>query len=93
MHKVAYHPLVTDDLDPLPRTTQQRIIATVASKLGSDPATFGKPLRHTLRNYYSLRVGEYRVIYYLEAGTVYVVLVRHRKDVYTEALKRIMRIR
>lgn len=92
MHKVVYHPQVQDDLDPLPRTWQKRIVSTIDKKLTTDPASFGKPLRHELRNYYSLRVGEYRAIYYLEAGTVYVILIRHRKDVYKEAIKRVMKL-
>jgi mRNA interferase RelE/StbE len=92
MHKVLYHPLVEKDLDALPVTIQKRIVTTIDRKLTADPVSFGKPLRHVLRNYYSLRIGEYRVIYYLENEIVYVVLVRHRKDVYAEALKRVMRL-
>lgn len=92
MHSVVYHPLVEGDLDTLPQSWQKRSVVTIDKKLTTDPASFGKPLRHELRNYYSLRIGEYRVVYYLENGTAYVVLVRHRKDVYKEAVKRVMRL-
>lgn len=91
MHNVLFHPEVEGDLDTLGRSWQKRIVGAIASKLAKDPASFGKPLRHELRNYYSLRVGDYRVIYFLEPDTVYVVMVRHRKDVYKEAVNRVIR--
>jgi len=91
MHKVTYHPLVTDDMDALPRVWQKRVMSAVDTKLTSEPATYGKPLRNELWPLYSLRVGDYRVLYILKKAGVYVVLVRHRRDVYKEAVKRATR--
>jgi len=93
MPNVTYHPLVVDDLDALPRSWQKRVMASIDRKLTNDPLLFGKPLRHKLRNYYSLRVGEYRVVYIVKGEQVFVVLVGHRKDVYDEAVQRATRIR
>jgi len=92
MPNVTYHPRVVDDLDLLPRTWQKRVMATIDRKLTNDPTSFGKPLRHALRNYYSLRVGEYRVIYIVHKDDVLIVLVGHRKDVYDEAVQRVKRV-
>jgi mRNA-degrading endonuclease RelE of RelBE toxin-antitoxin system len=88
MPKLTYHPRVSDDLDALPRSTQKRVMRAIDEKLTTDPTHFGKPLRHILRRYYSLRVGEYRVIYIMNGEHVFVVMIRHRKDVYVEAVKR-----
>ena len=44
-----------------------------------------RPLKNT-DNYYKLRCGQYRIVYELKAEevSVYVVRVRHRKDVYRQ---------
>lgn len=76
----------------LPKSTQRRIMAAIAEKLSARPEIFGKPLRHALRQYYALRVGDYRVLYMLKEETVYVILVGHRKDVYQDAMRRILRV-
>ena len=89
MHKIRYDVRVAKDLDKIPRVWQKRIMVTLDSKVRTDPTGFGKPLRHILKNYYSLRVDGYRVVYFLEDEVVHIVIIRHRKDVYDEATKRL----
>jgi mRNA interferase RelE/StbE len=44
----------------------------------------GKPLKHSLKGSFSLRVGMYRIIYTIEQKTitVHVFKIGHRRDVY-----------
>jgi len=54
-------------------------------KLQTSPAVFGKPLRQSLKGHRSLRVEDYRIVYRIEAKTVVIVAMRHRRDVYPVA--------
>lgn len=46
-----------------------------------NPLFFAKKLKGR-RNYYRFRVGNYRIIFRLEKGDIFLVSVMHRKDVY-----------
>ncbi|MBS0154305.1 MAG: type II toxin-antitoxin system RelE/ParE family toxin [Nitrospira sp.] len=50
---------------------------------------YGVPLQKTLKGYWKLRVGDYRVVYKLEKDGVLILAVRHRKTVYDDMLRRI----
>lgn len=58
-------------------------INNALKSLQKDP-TQGKPLKHTLKGKYSLRVGVYRIIYQVNKKiiTVYVLDIGHRKHIY-----------
>ena len=58
-------------------------INNALKSLQKDP-TQGKPLKHTLKGKYSLRVGVYRIIYQVNKKiiTVYVLDIGHRKNIY-----------
>lgn len=42
----------------------------------------GKPLRYQWKDYRSLRIGVFRVIYFIRGENVMVTKIGHRKDVY-----------
>ncbi len=63
----------------------------VESKLISHPEKFGKPLRNSLKNYRSLRIGDYRLIFSIHKLTVKVLSISHRSIAYKEAVKRLMK--
>lgn len=71
-------------LDPTIRTLIKRAIE---ERLMADPIGFGKPLRYSLKGHRRLRVGDYRIIYRIDATakTVIIVAIMHRKDVYEDA--------
>ncbi len=56
----------------------------IEKKLTADPVAFGKPLRHSLKGYRRLRVGDYRVIYKIVDDKILVLIidVDHRKEIY-----------
>ena len=55
----------------------------------SDPLSYGIPLRKSLKGFYKIRVGDYRIIYCLRKQEVLVLKIQHRKKVYNEMDKRV----
>ncbi|MCD6422841.1 MAG: type II toxin-antitoxin system RelE/ParE family toxin [Elusimicrobia bacterium] len=75
----------TKDLKKLAKTNRKLLISIAKSidSLGRKPYS-GKPLKGDLKGCFSLRVGDYRVIYevYPKEKTVLIIRVGHRKDIY-----------
>ena len=69
----------------LPLSDRKKIKAAMAQKLTTYPDLFGKPLRLSLRGHWSLRIGEYRVIYRMRGVTVEIMLIGHRSTIYDDA--------
>lgn len=63
---------------------QQRLFDKAVDSLAADPKR-GIPLRKTLKGYYKLRVGDYRIVYDLDTShsRVVIIAVGHRKNIYT----------
>jgi addiction module RelE/StbE family toxin len=78
--------VVNEDIPTLPKTIRQSIQKAIEERLTVDPIGFGKPLRYSLKGHRRLRVGDYRIVYRIEAkeAVVLVVAIKHRKDVYEE---------
>lgn len=69
------------DLDGLAKTkTFPKILSKIES-LSREPAA-GKPLVGPLKGIWSLRVGEYLILYEFDEKKVVVLTVNHRKDAY-----------
>lgn len=88
MYNVRYDPRVADDIHALSKTLRERLRITIEGKLTTRPEVFGKPLRHSLLGFRSLRIGEYRVVFLIKGQEVLVVLIAHRKHVYDIAQRR-----
>ncbi len=85
MFEVEYLSAVVEkDIPALPKTMRQRIRAAIETRLMTDPVGFGKPLQHSLKGHRRLRVGDYRVVFRLNAEKrlVTIVAIAHRKDIY-----------
>ena len=54
----------------------------IEAKLAVAPEKFGKPLRQSLRGYRKLRVGDHRIIFRIDANTVFILAILHRSVVY-----------
>ena len=89
MYKVQYDARVMDDLVSLSKATRKQIQKAIKEKLITSPELFGKPLRHSLFGFRSLRVGDYRVVYIIENTVVKVFLISHRSIVYKMIEKRV----
>lgn len=71
------------DLDRVPAKYATAVVELLPS-IAANPQRLGKPLRFELEGKWAARRGPYRVIYTIEeeAGTVTVLAVAHRADVY-----------
>lgn len=71
------------DLDKLDRVVRQRIAKKLQYFLGQDdPLVYARQLVHSSLGSYRFRVGHYRIVFDLEGGTIQVLSVKHRGEVY-----------
>jgi len=78
--------VVREHIPHLPPTIRIRIKQAIEQRLAVDPVGLGKPLRYSFAGHRRLRVGDYRVVYRIEAErkTVIIVAIKHRKDIYED---------
>lgn len=89
MFRVVYHHLViSDDIPKLPNVWKKRIRHAIEQRLKTNPDLYGKPLRRSLKGYWKLRAGDYRIIFRIENNTVKILIIQHRSVVYAQAQKR-----
>ena len=83
---VLLHPKAAKEVDKLERQIKDRIIARLKD-LRDKPDTLGKILKSS--GFWSLRIGDYRVIYEIDKPEkrVVVLFVGHRKKVYDDFSK------
>jgi len=88
--ELRYHPDVKSvDIPLLDSRLRTRIKNAVETRLMSTPHLYGKPLHKTLRGYWKLRVGDYRVVFKIMGEEVWILGILHRKKVYNAIKKRI----
>jgi mRNA interferase RelE/StbE len=86
---LRYHPDVRNiDLPLLDVKTKNRIRTAIENRLRSAPQDYGEPLRKTLKGYWKLRVGNYRVVYKISGAEVQILGICHRRDAYLKMLTR-----
>ena len=89
-YSIWLHPTVTArDIPKLDAFWRRTIHDDIRSKLTKDPELYGKPLRHTLKGCWSLRVGDYRVVYQVDKEVVQVIAVIHRSRGYEGVITRL----
>ena len=82
-YTLVYHPEVkTKDVATLNRDVAKRIQRAIEGRLAVEPQRYGAPLRRTLKGYWKLRVGDYRVVFRIVKNEVWVFAIMHRRDVY-----------
>jgi mRNA interferase RelE/StbE len=89
MFQISYHPKVPHDLERINKTEILRIRDRVDKKLSAKPQLYGIRLRGELREYWKLRVGDYRIVYKISNKNVFILAIKHRKEVYKMAEDRI----
>ena len=89
-YSIRYDIRVRDDLRAIAPEICKRILAVIKNKLVEHPSLFGKPLRHSLFGLRVLRVGNYRVVFFIRELVVTVLLIGDRQHVYREAQKRVI---
>jgi mRNA interferase RelE/StbE len=79
--KVEYKESITKDLRKLDRRAALRLLSKIEKTL-VDKKTHGKALTGEFAGLYSLRVGDYRVIYVPTSNGFLVLRIGHRREVY-----------
>jgi len=77
------------DIPGLPLNEKSRIESAILQKLRTMPASFGKPLRNSLKGHWTLRVGDYRVVYRIIGDVVHIFAIGHRSVIYNIAEHRV----
>ena len=86
---LLYHPDVEGDITRIDERLKKRIKTAIENRLVAAPHLYGEPLRKTLKGYWKLRVGDYRVVYKIAEDEVWILGIIHRKEVYEKVGKRI----
>ncbi|RJQ42088.1 MAG: type II toxin-antitoxin system RelE/ParE family toxin [Gaiellales bacterium] len=78
-----YHPDVKkQDIPKLNGDVRERIRRAIESRLMTAPHEYGEPLRKTLRGYWKLRIGDYRVVFRVLGDEILILGICHRKEIY-----------
>ena len=90
---MAYHLVYHADVEKvdLPRIDEKNksmIKRAIEERLTTQPEVYGKPLQRTLKGYWKLRVGEYRVVFKLRGNELRILGIIYRKKVYRDIGKR-----
>ena len=88
-YHLAYHPEVrTKDVLAINQNLRERISRAIETRLTTEPQRYGAPLRRTLKGYWKLRVGDYRVVFKIVNDEVWIYGIIHRRDVYDKIIRR-----
>lgn len=78
-----FKPSALRDLKKLPKTVQKKIIGKLDFYSRSNKLfDFAEKLQDDALGDFRFRIGDYRVIFDIEAGKVIVLKIGHRKDIY-----------
>ena len=87
---LRYHPRVAeDDLPEIPANLHSRIAHSIDGRLTSEPMRYGVPLRGTLKGYWKLRVGDYRIVFKVARQEIWILTILHRREVYDTVVARL----
>jgi mRNA interferase RelE/StbE len=83
VYSLRFKPAVEKDLLGIPRPIASKILSRI-DQLSVNPFPPQSLKLHGAEHLYRLRVGDYRVVYEVDPGSVEIVVhyVRHRRDVY-----------
>jgi mRNA interferase RelE/StbE len=88
-YKLIYHPDVKKtDLPKIDNQNKTMIKRAIEERLAVQPEAYGKPLQRTLKGYWKLRVGDFRVVFKITGDEILILAVMHRKKIYSQAKKR-----
>ena len=89
-YKLVYHADVKHvDLPKIDQKNKTMIKKAIEERLTKTPEIFGKPLQRTLKGYWKLRIGNYRVVFKIKGYKVIILCIIDRKTVYSKAKRRI----
>ena len=88
-YKLIYHPDVKKiDLPKIDSQNKMMIKRAIEERLPVQPEAYGKPLQRTLKGYWKLRVGDFRVVFKIIGDEILILAIMHRKNIYSQIQKR-----
>jgi mRNA interferase RelE/StbE len=89
MYKLKYHPDVKkNDLPKIDNQNKAMIRRAIEERLAVQPEAYAQPLRRTLKGYWKLRIGDYRVVFKITGHEILILAIMHRKTIYSQTDKR-----
>jgi mRNA interferase RelE/StbE len=89
-YALTYHPEVKrSDLPKIDARNRSMIKRAIEERLSTRPEVYGKPLQRTLKGYWKLRVGDYRIVFKALDSSILIFGIIHRKEVHKLIKKRI----
>ena len=85
---VYHHDVKKVDLPKIDKKNKARIKRAIEERLTTNLEVYGKPLQRTLKGYWKLRVGDYRIVYRISRRDIIILGIIHRKEVYKQVKKR-----
>lgn len=76
--------VISEDIPKIPNNIKGTIKKAIEERLGSDPISFGRPLKYSWKGHRRLRVGDYRIVYKIDQPRkiVVIIAIKHRREVY-----------
>ena len=88
-YKLIYHADVKkNDLAKIDNKNKIIIKRAIEERLATYPEIYGKPLQRSLKGYWKLRVGDYRVVSKISEYDIFILGIMDRKNVYSQIEKR-----
>ena len=89
VYNLVYHADVEKvDFPRINKKNKSMIKRAIEDRLKKQPEIYGKPLQRTLKGYWKLRVGEFRVVFKIFGNELRIYGIIHRKRVYRDIQKR-----
>ena len=88
-YNLTYHADVKKvDLPRIDEKNKSMIKRTIEERLTTRPEVFGRPLLRSLKGYWKLRVGDYRIVFKISGNDLRIFGIIHRKKVYQDIERR-----
>jgi len=88
-YNLSYHLDVKKiDLPKIDNKNKSMIKRVLEERLITHPEVYGKPLQRTLKGYWKLRVGNYRVIFKISEHDILILGIMDRKSIYSQIKNR-----
>ncbi len=89
VYNLIYHADVKKvDLPKIDNKNKAMIKRAIEERLTAQPEIYGKPLQRTLKAYWRLRVGDYRVVFKIYGNEILILGIMDRKSGYPQIKKR-----
>lgn len=90
-YNLIYHPDVQKvDLPKIDAKNKSMIRRAIEERLTKSPEVYGKPLRRSLKGYWKLRLGNFRIIFRIAGQDIRILAIIDRKTVYQQSQKRLI---